>query len=111
MTTHAEHLAARRERLLERSDRLRSDLGEAAGALTRRFQFADRLMAIGRSPWAQVLFGAGAALMLIKRPRRIVRTALKFAALYPALVPAAALIKRVWNARRRRRAAAAEPPA
>lgn len=111
MSTRAEHLAARRERLLERSDRLRREIGENLGALRQHLHFADRVMAVGRSPWAQVLFGAGAALMILKRPRKLVRTALKFAAFYPALGPVAALIRQFWHARRRRSAPALEPPA
>ena len=113
MSTRAQAAAARRASLLVRSRHLRSDLGAELGALTRRFEFADRVIAAGRSPWVQALFGAGAALMLLKRPRRLVRIGLKLAAFYPALRPATALVKRWWNARRRPAAEATsegEPP-
>ena len=103
--------SARRERLVARSGRLRRDLREELGTLTGPLQFADRVIAVGRSPWAQTLLGAGAALLLLKRPRRLVRIGLKLAAFYPALRPAATFVKSLWNARRRPAAECeGEPP-
>lgn len=83
--TRAQFLAARRDRLLARSSRLRLDIHDDAAALARRFDFADRVVAVGRSPWFGLLAMAGAALLLFKRPRLLTRGALRLLALYPAL--------------------------
>ncbi|HUX74797.1 MAG TPA: hypothetical protein VMV25_13020 [Steroidobacteraceae bacterium] len=100
MTPHATPLAGRRQRLLARSAHLRRELGAEAGRLSRRLYVADRLFALGRSPWIRMLVAAAAALLLFRRPRRVLRIGLRFAALYPALRPIAVRIGRFWRARR-----------
>ncbi len=111
MTTRGQFLAARRERLLARSSRLRLDIQDDAAALARRFDFADRVVAVARSPWFGLLATAGAALLLFKRPRLLTRSALRLLALYPALRGLRPLLPRLRRLWRRARDSAAEPDA
>ena len=103
---NAQSLAARRERLIERSGRLRAELKRDAAALSDRFQTFDRLAAFAASPWTRTLAAAGAALLLFRRPRRLMRLALRLAPLYPSLRPLVERWMRGWRGRRREKAEA-----
>ncbi len=105
---NARTLAARRERLIARSGRLRAQLRRDSAAIARRLHTVDRVAALVASPWTRTLAAAGAALLLFRRPRRLLRLALRLAPLYPSLRP---LVERwfvAWRGRRRARADA--PP-
>jgi len=110
VTPRALRLAGQRERLVARSAHLRREIGAEAGRLSRRIHVADRLFALGRSPWSGKLLAAAVALLLFRRPRRALRVALRFAALYPALRPLGAFVGRNWRARRPAAAAVSPPP-
>ncbi len=103
---NARRLAARRARLVARSSRLRAQLRRDTVAFAGRLATVDRLAALAASPWTRMLASAGAAVLLFRRPRRLLRLALRLAPLYPSVRP---LIERWlgrWRGRRRARAAA-----
>ncbi|HVC02181.1 MAG TPA: hypothetical protein VND80_08260 [Steroidobacteraceae bacterium] len=100
MSVRARHLAARRERLLARSATLRGDLRRDGAVVSRHLQFADRLAALAGSPWKRLLASAVAALLLFRRPRRLLRLLLRLAplaSLLPSLGPPIA--RWLWNSR------------
>jgi len=92
-------LAARRELLLARSERLRLDLGDDAAALAFRFRLADRLVARARSGLARVLLVGGAALVLFGRPRRVVRLAVRLLMFWPVVRPLLPRLVEFWRGR------------
>ena len=96
---NAQALAARRERLIVRSRRLRAELQRDATALSQRLHTVDRLAALAASPWTRMLAAAGAAALLFRRPRRLLRLALRLAPLYPSLRPLIERWVRSWRGR------------
>ncbi len=95
MTAHSERLGARHALLLARSARLRAEIGAEAGALARRLGFADRIVALSRAPWIRVLLSAATGLLLLKRPRRLLRVVLRLLTFYPTLRPLRVLLPRL----------------
>jgi hypothetical protein len=106
VSNHRRQLAARREVLCARSDRLRSELAADAGALGVRFRTADRLVAVARSDSGRLLLAGAAVLLLFGRPRRLLRLAVKALALWPVIVPLVPHMKRFFAARDRDAASA-----
>jgi hypothetical protein len=96
MSARAEMLAARRTRLLTRSERLRGEFGAAATAMSQRFRVADRFIAASRSGPVRMLFASAAALLFFGRTRRVLHLASKLAIWYPLLGP---LLRRLWESR------------
>ncbi len=90
MTLRADLLAARREQLLVRSERLRLELASDAAELSTHFGLVDRLAAVGRSGIVRMLLGAGATLLLFGRTRRIIGIVSRLLVVYP-------LVRRVWR--------------
>ena len=101
MSRDRRQLAARRELLLARSARMRSELAADAGALAVRFRTVDRLVAVARSDAGRFLAIGVAALLLFGRPRRLLRLAAKALALWPVIVPLLPRVKRFFSARDR----------
>jgi hypothetical protein len=85
MSSRAEVHAARRMRLIARSERLREEFGAGAAALAVRLRFADQIAAAGRSGIFKVLLAGAAALLLSGRAGRIIGAASRIAMLYPLL--------------------------
>ena len=108
MSTHAALLAERRDALLARSATLRAALREDGARLAASVGAIDRLVARANSRGGRMLIGAAAALLLFRRPRRLLRLALRIAPFVPAVRP---WIGRWWRARRdRAEPAAISPP-
>jgi hypothetical protein len=99
VNAHGELLAARRELLLARSERLRLDLSDDAAALALRFRLADRIVARTRSGLARALLVAGAALVLFGRPRLVVRSAVRLLMLWPVVRPLLPRVADLWRGR------------
>jgi hypothetical protein len=99
MNARSELLAARRELLLARSERLRLELSDDSAALALRFRLADRIVARARSGLAQALLVGGAALVLFGRPRRIVRTAVRVLMFWPVIRPLLPHFADFWRER------------
>jgi hypothetical protein len=97
VTDHRRQLAARRERLSARSDRLRREFAGDARELAERFALADRIVAVARSDSGRLLFIGAATLLLFGRPRRVLRLAIKALALWPMVIPLVPHVKR-WFA-------------
>ncbi len=99
MSARAALLAERRHALLTRSASLRDALREDGARLAASFGAIDRMVARANSPSGRMLLGAAAALLLFRRPRRLVRLALRLAPFVPAVRP---WIGRWFRARRER---------
>jgi hypothetical protein len=85
MSSRAELLADRRRALLERSARLRADIGADAAALETRFAVLDRLVVVSRSGWARTLLTGVTALLMVTRTRRLIGLASRLLVLYPLI--------------------------
>ena len=92
-------LAARRQALVEESARLRAELSADAGALALRFRIADRVVAVARSDNGRLILIGLAALLLLGRPRRVLKLALKLLALAPVVLPIVPHLKRWFGER------------
>jgi len=99
MSRRLENLAARRQSLVARSERLRDALALDVGAVAARLSAGSRLFTMGRSGPARWLLAAGAAFILFRRPRRVLRTAVRLFALYPALRPLVPKLIQYWRRR------------
>lgn len=99
MSDHRRQIAARREALCRRSERLRRELAGDAAALGERFALADRIVAVARSDAGRLLLIGAATLLLFSRPRRLLRLAAKALALWPVIVPLVPHVKRLFAAR------------
>lgn len=100
MSTRRATLARRRGLLLEKSARLRAELGEDGAALALRFRLADRLLALARSGPLRALVIGGAALAFFGRPRRLFRTASRLLLLWPMLRPFLPKLAELWRSPR-----------
>jgi hypothetical protein len=101
VSSHRRQIAARREVLCARSERLRSELAGDAAALGERFAIADRVVAVARSDAGRLLLIGAATLLLFGRPRRLLRLAAKALTLWPVIVPLVPHVKRLFAARDR----------
>jgi hypothetical protein len=97
VTARAIELKLRRERLVEKSARLRFELGSEASALSARFTFADRITALARSGVVRALAIAAAALLLFGRPKALFRSATRLLVLWPLLRPLLPKLDRLWR--------------
>ncbi|MGA2777820.1 MAG: hypothetical protein ABSF94_09685 [Steroidobacteraceae bacterium] len=93
MSSRAELHAARRMRLVARSERLREAFGADAAAVAVRLKFADKIAAAGRSGIFKVVLAGAAALLLSGRAGRIIGLASRLAMLYPLLRRAVGVFK------------------
>lgn len=105
MPPRFEELARRRERLLARSALLRESLAADAAVLGGAFPTARRLIAFGGSGKVKTLLLALAALLVLRRPRRVLNLVAQGLAYYPVIEP---LVRRLWRRRRRRAELAVE---
>lgn len=80
-------LAERREALLTRSATLRAALSADGARLAARLGAVDRLVTRANSRSGRLLLSAAAALLLFRRPRRLLRLALRIAPFVPAVRP------------------------
>ena len=80
-------LAARRQRLLAESARLRAELAGDAAALGERFRLADELVAASRSGLARVALIAGAVWLVFGRRGRVFGLAARAVVVWPFLRP------------------------
>ena len=87
MSQRATLLAARRELLLARSAYLRTDLRYESLQVSRRLQVVDAAVGFARSRGGRVLLSAGALLLLLAGPRKLVRAAGRLAAVWPVVRP------------------------
>ncbi|HUY83115.1 MAG TPA: hypothetical protein VMU86_00955, partial [Steroidobacteraceae bacterium] len=101
-------LAERREALLARSEALRESLCRDGEILAQSVRVVDRLIARANSRFGRIALLGAAALLLLRRPRRLLRIALRIA----PFVPAVRSLLRRWFAARRGATASAEvsPP-
>jgi YqjK-like protein len=99
VSSHRRQIAARREMLRARSQRLRGQLADDAAALGKRFELADRIVAAARSGAGRPLLIGAAALLLFNRPRRLLRLAVKALTLWPVIVPLVPHVKRLLATR------------
>ena len=107
MSARAALLAERRTSLLARSAALREALREDGARLAASVGAVDRLVARANSRSGRLLIGVAAALLLLRRPRRLLRIALRVAPLVPAVRP---WIGRWFRSRRERAGSAAISP-
>jgi hypothetical protein len=99
VSDHRRQLAARREMLRARSQRLRTELAGDAAALGKRFALADRIVAAARSGAGRPLLVGAATLLLFNRPRRLLRLAVNLLTLWPVIVPLVPRVKRLLATR------------
>jgi len=99
MTARARALALRRERLIERGDRLRAELESEGRDLALRLRVADRVVGIVRSGPVRALAIAGAALAILWYPRRLVRIAGRALVLWPLVRPLLPGLVKLWRER------------
>jgi len=92
MSSRIEAYAARRSRLIARSDRLRHSVQADAAVLAGRFRFADQVVAVSRSGIFKLVLGGAAALLLTGRAGRLVGLVSRAAMLYPLLRRALRLV-------------------
>jgi hypothetical protein len=85
MSSRAEFLAQRRSALLERSDRLRAEIGADAAALETRFAVLDRIVVVSRSGWVRTLLTGVTALLMVTRTGRLIGLASRLLFLYQLL--------------------------
>ena len=97
MTRGTAVLAQRRERLVARSAELRAELEREGGELALRFAVVDRVLRVVRSgPVRGLLLGA-AGLVLLWRPRRLVRLASRVLLLWPLVRPFVPSLVNLWR--------------
>jgi YqjK-like protein len=94
MSERARQLAARRELLVMRSERLRSELRDSTRGLGRGWRTVDRGFAFARSRllWPAVV--AGGLLIVLVRPSRVLKLAGRALILWPVVRP---LVPIVWS--------------
>jgi hypothetical protein len=94
MSERAKKLAARRELLLMRSDRLRGELRNSTRGLGRGWRTLDRGFAFARSRllWPTVI--AGGLLIVLVRPSRVLKLASRALVLWPVVRPLGPI---VWS--------------
>lgn len=94
MSERARQLAARRELLLVRSERLRSDLRDSTRGLGRGLHTVDRGLAFARSRllWPAVV--GGGLLLVLVGPSRVLKLAGRALVLWPVVRP---LVPIVWS--------------
>lgn len=97
MSARTAELARQRERLLDKSHRLRLELGAEASALAVRFGVADRIAALARSGVVRTAAIAAAALLLFGRPKAMFRIATRLLMLWPLLRPLLPKLDRLWR--------------
>jgi len=94
MSERARQLAERRELLLMRSDRLRSELRGSTRGLGRGWRTLDRGVAFARSRLLLPAVVAGIVLIVLVRPRRVLKLAGRALVLWPVVRP---LVPIVWS--------------
>lgn len=94
MSERARQLAARRELLLTRSERLRSELRDSTHGLGRGWRTVDRGFAFARSKWLWPAVAAGGLLIILVRPSRALQLASRALVLWPVVRP---LVPIVWS--------------
>lgn len=97
MTRRLAEIAARRSKLCDESALLRESLLDDSDALRRRFRTADRLVAAARSSAARLVLVGAAALVVVGRPRRILKLALRGLALWPVIAPLLPRLRGLWR--------------
>ena len=97
MTRRSTALELKRERLLARSAELREELECDGRELALRFRVADRVLGIVRSGPVRAALVAGAALILVWHPRRLVRLASRALLFWPVLRPFLPSLVRLWR--------------
>jgi hypothetical protein len=102
VTSRSARLAARREQLIARSERLRLALTDDGAELADRFRLLDSVTAFARSGAGRVLLFGGAALVLLAGPRRALKVARRLALVWPLarpLLPEVLRYARAWRDR------------
>lgn len=94
MSARARQLAARREQLVLRSDRLRRDLRDSTRAFERGWQTLDRGIAFARSRWMVPAVVAGGLMIVLVRPSRLLQLAGRALMIWPVVRP---LLPIVWS--------------
>ncbi|MFO0690031.1 MAG: YqjK family protein [Myxococcota bacterium] len=94
MSARGRELAARREQLLLRSERLRRDLRASTRELERGWQTVDRGIAFARSKLMLPAIVAGGLLVVLVRPSRLIRIAGRALMIWPVVRP---LLPIVWS--------------
>ncbi len=94
MSERARQLAERRELLLMRSERLRSELRDSTRGLGRGWRTLDRGVAFARSRLLLPAVIAGGLLIVLVRPSRVLRLAGRALVLWPVVRP---LVPVVWS--------------
>jgi hypothetical protein len=92
MSSRIELHAARRSRLIARSERLRHSVQADAAGLAGRFRFADQIVAVSRTGVFKLVLGGAVALLLTRRGGRLVGLVSRAAMLYPLLRRALRLV-------------------
>ena len=102
MTGRAARLAAHRERLIARSERLRLELAGDATELAGRFRLLDSATAFARSGSGRLLLLGGTALALLAGPGRALKIVRRVAIVLPLVrpfVPRVLRYLRAWRGR------------
>lgn len=94
MSERGRRLAARRDHLLLRSERLRCDLRDSTRELERGWQTVDRGLAFARSKLLVPAVVAGGLLVVLVRPSRIIQLAGRALMIWPVVKP---LVPIVWS--------------
>jgi hypothetical protein len=94
MSARARQLAARRELLLMRSERLRRELRDSTRGLGRGGRMLDRGWAFARSGLLVPAVVAGGLLIVLVRPSRVLKLASRALTLWPVVRP---LVPIVWS--------------
>jgi hypothetical protein len=94
MSERARQLAARRELLLMRSERLRSELRDSTRSLGRGWRTLDRGFAFARSRMLVPAVIAGGLLIVLIRPSRMLKFASRALTFWPVVRP---LVPIVWS--------------
>ncbi|WP_018607669.1 YqjK family protein [Uliginosibacterium gangwonense] len=97
MIRSPEYLAARRKALVARADNLRQTMGEDLVVLSEPLGKISQAAAQARPflRYAPIIAGAGAALLVWKRPRRILDAGHKLISLWQYCVPLVAMLKSI----------------
>lgn len=97
MSRAALALAARREALVARSGELREELHREGGELAVRFRVVDRIVGVARSGPARGLLIGAAALVLLWRPRKLLKLASRALLVWPLVKPFLPSLMNLWR--------------
>jgi hypothetical protein len=97
MSARLAEIAARRVKLCDESGLMRDALVDDVDGLKRRFRTADRLVAAARSGTTRALLVGAAALVVVGRPRQILKLALRTLALWPLVSPLLPRLKALFQ--------------